>query len=243
MNESKTAVVIGATSDIAQATLPLLAADGYRFILVGRDEARLTKVQSQHGGEIYVWDAEDVAAIPAMFEELDRKAKKIDLAYIAYGFLPPAPGNSQTSVRDIEDTIWLNLTSVLLLLKPLAARMSASKGGTIAVISSVAGDRGRYSNWIYAAAKAGLNAALSGLRAEMHPFGVKVITLKPGFTDTRMTAAMKKGLLFVSAERAAKSIHRAIRSGKENAYIPGFWWLIMSVLTALPEFIFKRLKI
>ncbi len=113
----------------------------------------------------------------------------------------------------------------------------------IAVITSVAGDRGRQSNYVYGAAKGGLAVFLEGLRNRLHHRGVSVVTLKPGFVDTPMTAEVPKNPLFSSARRAGRAIHRAIEGRKDVAYIPWFWRPIMALVTNLPESVFKRLRL
>ena len=111
------------------------------------------------------------------------------------------------------------------------------------MITSVAGDRGRQSNYIYGAAKGGLDRFLQGLRNRLHRAGVAVVTLKPGFVDTPMTAGMDQGPLFVSARRAGRAVHRAIERRRDVAYIPWFWRPIMAIIRALPEPVFKRLRL
>ncbi|HNY48611.1 MAG TPA: SDR family NAD(P)-dependent oxidoreductase, partial [Casimicrobium sp.] len=115
--------------------------------------------------------------------------------------------------------------------------------GTVAVISSVAGDRGRGSNHAYGAAKAGLTAFCSGLRARMHARGVHIVTIKPGFIDSPMTAHIaKKGALWASPEAVAKGIVNAIDKKRDVVYLPSFWRVIMLIIAHVPEAIFKRLK-
>ena len=127
----------------------------------------------------------------------------------------------------------------------IAERMAADNaaGGTIAVISSVAGDRGRGSNHAYGAAKAGLTAFCSGLRARMRTRRVHVVTVKPGFIDSPMTTHItRKGALWATPEAIANGIVDAIDKKRDVVYLPGFWRLIMLVIAHIPEGIFKRLK-
>ena len=111
------------------------------------------------------------------------------------------------------------------------------------VISSVAGDRGRQSNYVYGSAKAAVTTFLQGLRNRLHPAGVQVLTVKPGFVDTPMTSAFPKGPLWASPEQIARGIHRAIQKRKDVVYLPGFWRLIMRVIREIPEAVFKRLSL
>lgn len=129
------------------------------------------------------------------------------------------------------------------LLTLLANRLEAQKSGTIAVISSVAGDRGRSSNYVYGTAKGAVSLFLQGLRGRLHPSGVRVLTIKPGFVDTPMTADVKKNALFASPEGIAKGIVSAIDRGREVVYLPSFWRGIMLMIRAVPEPLFKRLKL
>ncbi|HXC65533.1 MAG TPA: SDR family NAD(P)-dependent oxidoreductase, partial [bacterium] len=122
-------------------------------------------------------------------------------------------------------------------------RFEAQGRGCLAVISSVAGDRGRQSNYVYGTAKATVTAFLSGLRNRLFRSGVQVLTIKPGMVDTPMTAALKKGPLFASADTVAAGIVRAVDKRRDVVYVPGYWRLVMGVIKALPEGVFKRLKL
>jgi short-subunit dehydrogenase len=121
--------------------------------------------------------------------------------------------------------------------------MQSAKHGSIAVISSVAGDRGRASNYLYGAAKAAVSAFLSGLRQRLHGDGVNVLTIKPGFVDTPMTRDFKKGPLWAKPGAVARGIVQAIDKRKAIAYLPWFWWGIMLIIKHVPEFVFRRVKL
>ena len=110
-------------------------------------------------------------------------------------------------------------------------------------ISSVAGDRGRASNYVYGSAKAAVSAYLSGLGQALRPSGINVLTVKPGFVDTPMTASFRKGPLWAKPEQVAAGIVRAIDARKAVAYVPRFWWAIMFVIKSIPEFLFRRIKL
>jgi short-subunit dehydrogenase len=137
----------------------------------------------------------------------------------------------------------VNCTSVISLLILLANYFEPRKRGCIAVISSVAGDRGRKANYLYGAAKAAVTVFLGGLRGRLAKSGVSVITIKPGFVDTPMTASMRKGLLFASPRKVGEGIYHAMLKGKEVVYLPWFWRPIMLVVKSIPEPIFKKLSI
>jgi NAD(P)-dependent dehydrogenase (short-subunit alcohol dehydrogenase family) len=166
----------------------------------------------------------------------------LDVALLAHGMLPDQ-ARCQTSVNDALTAVDVNFTSTVALLTPLANRFEAARAGCIAVISSVAGDRGRQSNYVYGCAKGGLDRFLEGLRNRLFRSGVAVVTLKPGFVDTPMTAGMRQGPLFASARRAGRAVHGAIERRRDVAYIPWFWRPIMAIIRALPESMFKRLRL
>jgi short-subunit dehydrogenase len=121
--------------------------------------------------------------------------------------------------------------------------MEDSKGAVIAAIGSVAGDRGRQSNYVYGAAKGGLDILLEGLRHRLAPKGVAVVTIKPGFVDTPMTASFPKGPLWAKPEKVAVDIRRAIDKRRPVTYTPGFWCLIMLVIKSVPRAIFYKTKL
>jgi short-subunit dehydrogenase len=121
--------------------------------------------------------------------------------------------------------------------------MEAQQQGSIAVISSVAGDRGRASNYLYGSAKAAVSTFLSGMRQRLEKRGVNVLTVKPGFVDTPMTRDFKKSALWAKPEEVARGIVRAIDRRKAVVYLPWFWSIIMLIIKHVPEFMFKRTKL
>jgi short-subunit dehydrogenase len=152
---------------------------------------------------------------------------------------------AQADVQRIRRTYDVNLTSAASVLEPIAAHMAERGTGWIAAVSSVAGDRGRQSNYLYGSAKAGLTAYLQGLRNRVHHHGVDVLTIKPGFVDTPMTHGLldPDSPLVASPDRVAKDIDRAIRRRRSKVYTPWFWRGIMAIIRNIPEAIFKRLKL
>lgn len=231
---------------MAEHTARLLAADGDTLLLAGRDPERLQILAD----DLKIRGAVEVKTLPPFhaekpdtFGDLLEAAGEVDRALIAYGALPDQ-GVLQNDPEQIRRAMCVNFGSVIDLCTRIAARMEEKGGGTLAVISSVAGLRGRQSNYIYGAAKGGLNFFLQGLRNRLHPKGVRVLTLLPGFVDTPMTADMEKGPLFVSAEKAGKCIHKALTRGKRDVvYVPFFWEGIMLIIRLIPECVFKRLKL
>lgn len=240
-------LVVGATSTIAEAAARILAQRGDRLYLVGRNAGRLQalvddlKVRGSAGLGSEAMDLTDVAGLAPMLARADASLGGLDAVLVAHGSLPDQ-GACQRSVEKTLAEIETNGLSVVALLTLVANRMEQARSGTIAVISSVAGDRGRASNYVYGSAKALVTAFLSGLRQRLAPAGVAVVTVKPGFVDTRMTAALPKGPLWAKPERVAAGIVRAMDRRRPEAYLPWFWRWIMAVVVAIPERVFARLR-
>ena len=167
----------------------------------------------------------------------------LDAALVAYGSLPDA----ETVAHDAEaavEAFRLNATSVVSVLTHLAERFEAQGAGVVAVISSVAGDRGRPSNYVYGAAKGAVSLFAQGLRGRLRRSGVRVVTVKPGFVDTPMTADVPKNALFAEPDDVGRAIHRAMTGGGADViYTPRFWRPIMAGIRAIPERVFKRLNL
>jgi short-subunit dehydrogenase len=241
-------LILGATSAIASALAREFAAHKFDLILGGRDRAELSALASdlslRYGVRtgILLLDALDAAThAPILQSFLSEAANALEGVVVCMGYLgDQAKGQSDwEEARRILET---NFTGCVSALNILANHFESRRAGFICAISSVAGDRGRQSNYLYGAAKAGLSAYLQGLRNRLFPAHVKVITVKPGFVDTRMTYG-RAGLFLVAApERVAKGIFRAIVKGKDVVYLPWFWRLIMLVVQSIPEAIFKRLR-
>ena len=167
---------------------------------------------------------------------------EVDVVLIAYGTLPDQRACEQNVAAALE-AFEINALSTIGLLTHLANRFEQQEHGTIAVISSVAGDRGRQSNYVYGAAKGAVTIFLQGLRNRLHRAGVSVLTIKPGFVDTPMTAHLSKNALWSRPQAVAQAVHRAIRTHRNVVYVPGFWRLILLVIRSIPERVFKRLKL
>ena len=242
------ALIVGATSAIAEATARLFAAEGDRICLVGRNETRLAAI----GGDLRFRGAAQVETLRLDANDFERHEAVIagaaevmgglDTVLIAHGTLPNQKF-CQTSVDATMDEISTNALSVIALLTLIANRFEQQGFGTIAVISSVAGDRGRQSNYIYGAAKGAVSIFTQGLRNRLDRAGVKVITIKLGFVDTPMTLAFKKGTLWTTPEAVARRIHRAVAKGEDVVYTPWFWRWIMMVIKSMPESMFKRARL
>ena len=242
-------VIVGATSAIAHAAARLWAARGAALFLVGRNTAKLEanaadlSVLGATDVSIHAMDATDDAAHTPMLEAACVALGHIDLALIAHGTLPDQRKCESNLVR-LRAEIEVNGLSVCLLAQCFGNHFAAQGGGTLAVIGSVAGDRGRQSNYVYGAAKGMVALFLGGMRNRLAPVGVRVLTVKPGLVDTPMTEAFdKRGLLWAQPATVAAGLLRAIEGGKEVVYLPWFWRSIMLVIRHIPEHAFKRLSL
>ena len=241
-------LIIGATSAIAAETARAYAEDGARLFLTGRNAGKLAAVRDDlrvRGAaqvETAVLDVSQIARHREVLDSAIAALGGLDVALIAHGVLPDQ-ASSQQRVADTIEALHVNFTATIALLTELANYFEAQRSGCIAVIASVAGDRGRQSNYVYGAAKGGVERFLQGLRNRLHQSGITVVTIKPGLVATPMTAAMKKNPLFASAERVGRGIHRAIERRRDVAYIPWFWRPLMAVIRSIPERIFKRLHL
>jgi decaprenylphospho-beta-D-erythro-pentofuranosid-2-ulose 2-reductase len=244
----KRILIMGATSAIAEAAGRQFARRGDSLFLVARNAQRLQavvddlRVRGAHMVHGYVLDAADIDGYPALLEAAVAKMDGIDAALIAHGTLSDQTA-CQSSISLLLHDFTTNALSFMALCTYLANHFEIQRHGVIAVISSVAGDRGRRSNYVYGSAKAAVTAFASGLRQRLYSKGVRVVTIKPGFVSTPMTAPFKKGALWASPQTVAASIVRAIDRGSPVVYTPWFWRPIMSVIKALPEFIFRRLTL
>jgi len=229
-------VIIGATSAIAQEVAKLYANAGASLFLVARNEAKLLAVAS----DLRVRGASDVETFVADLAVRSRDAEIVaaagatpDVVLIAHGSLPDQRAIDTDPVAQVAE-FELNATSVIALAAQFANVLERNRSGTLAVIGSVAGDRGRRSNYVYGAAKAATHAFCDGLRGRLAAAGVVVVLIKPGWVDTPMTSAIKKNPLFATAASVAKGIHRAIDAGRGTVYVPGYWRWISLIVQMLP---------
>lgn len=241
-------LIVGATSAIAEAVARLLAAQGDLLYLVGRRAETLEaiaadlRVRGAARVQTEVMDANAIERHAALLDNADVALGGLDTVLIAHGTLSDQAACQQSVALTFQE-LHTNTLSVIALLTLIANHFEAQRVGTIAVISSVAGDRGRQSNYVYGTAKAAVSTFLSGLRQRLYKSGVQVVTIKPGFVDTPMTRDFSKGLLWAKPERVARDIVRAMENGKDVVYTPGFWWAIMQLIKSIPEFVFRRLSL
>lgn len=241
-------LIIGATSAIAEHCARIWADRGDALYLVARDQERLTAIAA----DLRVRGAAQSYSHCMDLNDVDRHTDLVDAAEVALGGLDTvliAHGtlsNQRRCEQSVEETfaeLQTNGLSVVSLLTLIANRFEARRTGTIAVISSVAGERGRASNYVYGSAKAMVTAFTSGLRQRLCRSGVAVVTIKPGFVDTPMTASLKKGLLWAKPAAVAVRIVQAIDQKRDEFYVPSFWWIIMAVIRWIPNKLFKKLRL
>ena len=241
-------LVIGATSAIAQATIRHFAAAGDRLFLVARSGDKLRAIANDldvRGATRIAsatLDATDCQHHADLINEAARRLGGLDTVLIAYGILAEQ-ASSQRSFEMTRQAFETNALSVISWLTHLAQRFEQQGYGTLCVITSVAGDRGRQSNYVYGAAKAAVNVFMQGLRNRLHASAVHVLTVKPGLVDTPMTAAFAKGLLWSTSDVVGRGIYKAILKKRQVVYLPCFWYPIMLLIRAMPEAIFKRLRL
>lgn len=244
----KKILIVGATSAIAEATARLWAAQGAALHLVARDAERLALIARdlEIRGAAHVSHAcADFAAggdAGTLVEAARDRLDGLDIVLIAHGVLPDQRACEHDLAR-LREAFEVNTLSAIAVLTRAANLLENQGSGALVVIGSVAGDRGRQSNYVYGASKAALDVFASGLRNRLARAGVQVLTVKPGFVDTPMTAGFAKGPLWARPETVAAGIVRAQARGRDIAYLPAFWRVIMLVIRHIPERIFKRLTL
>ena len=239
--------IFGATSAIAQAVARRYAARSAHLHLVARDPEKLAAVRDDlvaRGARVTTTlaDLDDTGRHASLVEEAAAAMGGLDGALLAQGTLP-VQAECEADFAKTSAQWTTNFVAPASLAATLADRFEREGRGVIAVISSVAGDRGRRSNYVYGTAKGALSLFLQGLRGRLNVRGVRVVTIKPGFVDTPMTAGFRKGLLWATPAGVAPAIVAAMERGRGETYVPSFWWAIMFVIRHLPERLFLKLGI
>ncbi len=244
----KRILITGATSAIAQEAGRLFAADGAALLLVGRNADKLAAVADDlraRGAdkvESEVIDLLDLARCSRLIDEAVEKLGGLDALLVAQGTLPDqavCEGNPVQALREFS----LNAMGPITLLLRAATYFETQRGGCLAVITSIAGVRGRRRNYIYGSAKAAVSTFMEGLRGRMREAGVSVVDIRPGFVDTPMTAHLSKGPLFATASSVGERVYRAMIAGDSVVYTPWFWRWIALVIQLIPRAIFSKLPI
>lgn len=243
----KKIAILGATSAIAHETAKLMATEGHCLYLVARKPERLEeiaqdlRVRGASSVDTQALDLNDFQQHETLLKKILNTLAGLDMVFIAHGTLGDQKACEASYAETLQE-LTTNFLSVVSLLTPIANYFEGRSEGHIAVISSVAGDRARQSNYVYGTAQGAKSLFLQGLRNRLAPRGVIVTTIKPGFIDTPMTASIKKNFLFARADVAGEKIYSAIKNKKDIVYVPGFWRWIMLVVRNIPEKIFKHLK-
>lgn len=241
-------LIIGATSAIATACGRQFAKRGDSLYLLARNEERLDAlsrdldIRGASSVHVGILDVSCFAEHESQLEQAMEQMSVLDVVLIAHGTLPDQK-QCQKSAQQVCREFEINALSTISLLTILANQFEKQKKGVIAVIGSVAGDRGRQSNYVYGCAKSAIEVFLQGLRNRLHGSGVGVLIIKPGFVDTPMTEGFTKGFLWVEPGYVARDIVKAIDSRKSVCYTPWFWRWIMLVIRNIPEKIFIRMRL
>ncbi|WP_298257625.1 SDR family NAD(P)-dependent oxidoreductase [uncultured Litoreibacter sp.] len=244
---TETWIILGATSSMARAFARAVARNGAQVLLAGRDMADLQAsasdcaLQGAPVAEALHFDARDQATFAPIIERATALEGMINVA-VFVGSMPTQEAiDADPSL--IAGTVTDNYAGPAAFLQMIAPKMEERGGGTVAGVGSVAGDRGRIGNYVYGSSKAGFHTYLSGLRNRLTRSGGHVVTVKPGFVDTSMTWGIEGMFLVASPEKIAADILTAVEKRKNVIYTPGFWRLIMGIITAIPERLFKKLSI
>lgn len=243
-------LIVSASSDIASACAQKYASQGYNLMLTARDPEKCKhlvsdlEIRYQVNVECLALDILDYSShetlIKTAFDKAELKQQSLAGVIVFCGYLGEQ-NLAQNNFQECEKIIDSNFSGIVSLLNPIANLFEQRGNGFIIAVSSVAGERGRKSNYIYGASKAALSTYLSGLRNRLHSKGVQIITVKPGFVNTRMTAAMDlPKALTAEATEVAEAIFNAQKNQRDVIYVKKIWWLIMFIIRCLPEFIFKK---
>jgi decaprenylphospho-beta-D-erythro-pentofuranosid-2-ulose 2-reductase len=239
-------LILGANSDIAIALADVYATKGYSLILASRGEEQLNTTASQLK-EKYNAEVEVHQFDATKFDEHDSFLEAIKTPYEIVVCAFGAAYKNDKSLEEFEltkEVIDVNYTGAVSILNEIAQNFKAKQSGSIVGISSVAGEKGRQTNVIYCSAKAGFTAYLQGLRNYLYAHKVHVLTVNPGYVDTKMTAGMDTpGWATASPQLVAKRIFKAQQRKKNVLYVKSIWRLIMWVIRSIPEWIFKRMKL
>ncbi len=243
-----TILVVGASSAIAKCVIRELCSKDVSFIFAGRDISTLNDMAKDSvlrgavGASAVHFDASDSASVSKLIPTILSRVQQIDICLVAHGILP-----DQTKCNEDSDYLQtqyqVNFLSVIGICNDVAGHFENNQQGCLAVISSVAGDFGKQSNYAYGSAKAALNIYLQGLRSRLYRNNVRVLTIKPGFVDTPMTQDFKKGFMWAEPQAIAKQIVKTLSRGNGEYYLPGYWRIVMFVFKHIPEQIRAKLSL
>lgn len=242
-------LIIGATSAVAMAYAREQAEKKSTLYLLGRSEEKLAVIQQDliaRGAsrvDLAVADFSDTSQHEMLISNAFEHMERVDTVLVAHGTLPDQE-YCQADIQKALEEFHINGTSTLSLLSHIANAMEQQKTGTLAVITSVAADRGRSSNYLYGSAKAAVSTFIEGLRGRLFKSNVHVLEIKPGFIDTPMTEGLDlPGPLLSTPEKIASIINNAIEKKRNCIYAPFYWWFILTIIKSIPKGIFKKLSI
>lgn len=240
-------LIIGANSAIAKACARLYAEKNCRLYLLGRNAEQLQVqkndllVRGAAQVETALLDVDQMALHAEVLDTAQAALSSLDLVLLCHGVLPEQDRCEQDIGYALAQ-FHTNTTSTISLLHIIAKKLTTQGDGKIAVITSVAGDRGRQSNYYYGAEKGAVSIFLQGMRGSLLKHNIQVIDIKPGFVDTPMTDHISKGALWSSPDKVAACMIKGIDKNRSTVYAPGYWRFIMLIVKSIPEFIFKHLK-
>jgi NAD(P)-dependent dehydrogenase (short-subunit alcohol dehydrogenase family) len=247
---SNRVVILGALSAIATAAARIYASEGASLVLVARNEARLNALAA----DLYARGASNVAVAAMDLEAEARKAGEhleawsahmggVDHVHLVYGYLGSQP-EATVIPAELSRIVTSNFTSAVHWCEAAANILRRQKHGALVAVSSVAGDRGRQSNYAYGAAKGGLALYVQGIAHSLAGTGARAVAVKPGFVDTPMTDGLKKGgAMWASADQIGRALRRAADKGGPIQYAPGKWRIVMAIIRAVPAFVFHKTKL
>ena len=243
-----TALILGATSRIAQEVARRYAESGHAVFVASRDTTQVAhiaddlRIRYDAVAGSGLFDARDTQSHPDFIAQVEDQFGPIEVAVLAFGDMGDQ-AESQQNFEAARRVIDINYTGAVSVCECIASRMEARRRGTIIGVASVAGDRGRQSNYIYGSAKGAFTLYLQGLRNRLYHSTVHVLTARLGFVDTRMTFGMKTGIPIADPAVVSRIIVNRADKGANDIYVPRFWWLIMFIIRSIPSFLFKRLKL
>lgn len=244
----KHVVLVGATDGIGRALASAYLRRGWRVGILGRSPEKLDRVMAELRAEEpegmvrgVACDVREPERVAEAFDEILRRLGQMDLLVYCAGTMPPWGEELEERLEGVRPTLEVNVTGAVHVLERAADYFRAAGRGRVAALGSVAGERGRKGHPVYGASKAALHQYLEGLRHRLHPRGVGVTTVKPGWVRTRMLGdAAARSPAAVEPERAAEAIVRGLERGRDVFYVPWWWGLVALGLRLAPRWLFKR---
>ncbi len=240
-------IILGATSSMAKAFARAVSVDGARVFLAGRDMVDLEasaedcRLRGASDAEAVKFDARDASGFQAIVDRVTKEDGMINVAVFVGSMPPQSDIDADPSL--IAGVVTDSYTGPAAFLQTVAPAMEERGGGTVIGVGSVAGDRGRIGNYVYGSAKAGFHTYLSGLRNRLTRSGGHVVTVKPGFVDSAMTWGIEGMFLVAPPENVARDLLAAVEKKKNTIYTPFFWRIIMGIIKAIPERMFKKMSV